>query len=178
MYGAERHDHIQCWIFAIDTHSVLCGGKGDFAVSMLRNDALSSPIRHQQILDSRESPFAEESGSDRGRSLLDFHRAILTVAARLGLLARELRAEYSQSYLRHQGQARHVETVQRQQRVMQLQDTLRRTWKARLPYFIAKGFSNKSVPVKARGIFEHVSQTLPPTSPGYSAKIHSLTITL
>ena len=156
MYGGENHD-IEWWVFAIDTHSVLSGsGQGDFAELMLRNGTLSAPVQYGQAVYCGGSPFSKSFVNDPGRSILEFHRIILTLAARLGLLARDLRAEYAQNY-HHQGQSRHLGLVRRQQQVMQLQDTLRKTWKAHLPNFVAMGYSNESVSVQSRGIFEHVS---------------------
>ena len=156
MYGIECHEHIVWWVFAIDTHSVLSGsGKGDFAGSMLRNGALSPWVHHGQASDSRRSCVREPSDNDPGRYVLECHRTILTLAAQLGFLARDLRADYAQPY-RLQGQARSMEALRRQNRVMQLRDTLRRTWDAQSPSLVAMGYSNESLPMEARGIFEHV----------------------
>lgn len=92
----------------------------------------------------------EPSKVDRGRYLIDVHRTILTIAARLGLLARDLRA--NRAYHRKIN----LNNLDQQQRVMQLQATLRNFWHRQLPILVAMGHDNKNVPVTARGIFEHV----------------------
>ncbi|KAL8830770.1 MAG: hypothetical protein Q9191_001247 [Dirinaria sp. TL-2023a] len=152
MYGREVHSHILWWVFAIDTHSILSGsGQGDFAQSMLRSDQFlpytgyftigSTKSSGQQSMDSRQAP-----------SVLDFHRAILIMAARLGILARDLRQSDSRSSNR---QELHVYAMEREQQVTHLRDDLRRTWDTHSPAFKAMGYSNGSVPIEARGIFEH-----------------------
>lgn len=145
------------WIFAIDTHSLLTGsGKGEYAESILRNGVSSLVVPRRQAFGSRRLSVAEVSGRDRENSVLDFHRTILMIAARLGLVARDLRAEYTQVY-DHTAETANMRFLRRQQQVTQLQDTLRQTWHGRLPTLIAMGHGNKMVPVEARGIFEHVS---------------------
>lgn len=154
MYGLEAHSHVLWWIFAIDTHSILSGsGRGDFVQSMLGSDRFlpstgyfaigSTKYSGQESLDSRQAP-----------SVLDFHRAILIMAARLGFLAQDLRQSGSRPYDR-QGQESNVHVMQREQQVMHLRDDLRRTWNRHSPTFVAMGYSNDSVPIEARGIFEH-----------------------
>ena len=160
MYGPERHEHIVWWVFAIDAHSVLTGsGKGDFAESILRIRPLSPAAQQRRANDATRYSLPGFPGNDPGSFILEFHRKILTITARLGLLARDLRAEYARAY-RLQSHTRNEGAMRRQQRVMQLQDVLRRTWRSRMPNIVAMGYSNESIPVEARGIFEHVSQVI------------------
>ena len=100
--------------------------------------------------------FSDSSSDHPGPCVLEFHRSILVLAARLGLLARELRQTVAQCYGR-QDQATHAGMTQRRQRVEQLRDRLRRTWKSQAANFDAMGYSNKTVPIHSRGIQEHVS---------------------
>ena len=156
MYGLEVHSHILWWIFAIDTHSVLSGsGSGDFAKSMLGSDRFLPPTTYFAI-SSTEYSDRESLDSRNAPSVLEFHRAILVMAARLGLLARDIRQSISQAYDRH-GPEMNVHIMQREQRVMHFRDKLRRIWDMHFPTFAAMDYSNDSVPIKARGIFEHVS---------------------
>ena len=159
-YGPERHEHIVWWVFAIDVHSVLTGsGNGDFAEYILRIRPLSPPAQHRRAIDARRYSIPRFPGNEPGSLILEFHRKILTITARLGLLARDLRAEYTRAY-RLQSHTRNQGAMRRQQRVLQLRDVLRRTWRSRVPNIVAMGYSNESIPVEARGIFEHVSRVI------------------
>lgn len=152
MYGREVHSHILWWVFAIDTHSILSGsGQGDFAQSMLRSDQFL-PSTGYFTIGSTKNPGQESLDSRQAPSVLDFHRAILIMAARLGILARDLRQSDPRSSNR---QELHVYVIEREQQVMHLRDDLRRTWDTHSPAFKAMGYSNDSVPIEARGIFEH-----------------------
>ena len=79
------------------------------------------------------------------------------MAARLGLLARDLRQAAAQSHGR-QAQIPHAERVGWRQRVEQFRSNLRKMWDSHTPRFSAMGYSNEHVAVHDRGIFEHVSQ--------------------
>jgi len=152
LYGSERHQHILWWIFQISTYSVLSGsGKGEFIEWMLSDGGSSPSILCSQKTDPRVSlvRMPELLQNDSGPSIVEAHRTILTIAARLGLLARELRTNYA-----HQ-QTRNLKILHQQQRVMQLRGTLRQYWHGELPALIAMGHGRK--PVAARGILEHVS---------------------
>lgn len=86
-------------------------------------------------------------------SPLGFHRRISVLAAKLGLLARDLREEEERS-----PHEKSRATIQgRQERIRVLQDSFRRTWSVQMPSSVAGGYCNHMVPVGSRGIFEHVS---------------------
>lgn len=89
-------------------------------------------------------------------SVLEFHRSILILAARLGLLARDLRQAVAQVQGR-QTQISHTERIHWRHRVEQFRGNLRKVWNSQLPQYIAMGYSNEHVAVHDRGIFEHVS---------------------
>jgi hypothetical protein len=154
MYGPESecHQHILKWIFSISTHSVLSGsGKGEFVEWMISSGSLSPSIHCGQEIDFGGSAvrMPEPSKSNPGRSIVEVHRTILTIAARLGLLARDLMANRAHPLTNN------LKILHQQQRVMQLRSTLRNFWHGQLPALVAMGHGNKSVPVAARGIVEH-----------------------
>ena len=150
----ESYSFIVWWVFSIDTHSVLTGsGSGDFVRTMLANNRMSSLSMEGQV---SNLSFSDSSSDHPGPSVLEFHRSIVVLAARLGLLARELRQTVAQRYGR-QDQATHAERTQRRQRVEQLRDRLRITWKSHAANFDAMGYSIQNVPIHSRGIQEHVS---------------------
>ena len=160
MYGHEPYSFIVWWIASIDTHVVLSGiGNGDFVETMLRNNRLASGMdpqnpghTHDDLSPSRG--ITSPNGHEVLPSALTFHRRISILAAELGLLARDIRAEERQN-----SNDRSRATIQsRHQRIGVLQDSLRRTWSAQMPVAVAKGYCNNMLPVGARGIFEHVSK--------------------
>lgn len=155
MYGPELEcqQHIWWSIFSISTHSVLSGsGKGEFVEWTFRSGAFSRSIHCGQNINAGASAvrMPGPSKSDRGRFIIEVHRNILSFAARLGLLARDLRANHAYR------QRNNSKTLHQQQRAMQLHGSLRNFWHRQLPALVAMGHDNKSVPVRARGIFEHV----------------------
>lgn len=153
----ESYPFVIWWVFSIDTHSVLTGsGRGDFVETMLASDMLPSLRIINQGSGVRVHDLSSAPEDHPGSSALEFHRSILILAARLGLLARDLRQTVAQSY-RRQTQVSHAEAMQRRQRVEQLRNCLRRTWEAQLPTSDAMSCCNELVPVKSRGILEHVS---------------------
>ena len=162
MHDLGSYSFVVWWVFSIDTHSVLTGsGRGEFVETMLAGDLLPSP----EIPTAGFSPRFSNSNSAQKThstpSILDFHRVILILAARLGLLAQDLRQTSAQSRKR-KAQSSHAERLRRRQRVEQLRDTLRRTWDHHANRYAAMGYGNEQVPVNARGVFEHVSPSHPP----------------
>ena len=110
-------------------------------------------------IDENQSTSAGSNGivsydTHAAQSELEHHRSIALLAARLGLLARDLRQE-NRRQPNAFGSA--AELMRRQQRVAELQDLLRRTWHAQVSVSEALGYCNRHVPVQSRGVFEHVS---------------------
>lgn len=159
MYGHEPYSFIVWWVANIDTHVVLSGmGNGDFVETMLRNNMLPSGMDPQNPYHTYDntSPsrgFPSPNGHEALPSALAFHRRISVLAAGLGLLARDIRAEERQK----PNDRSHAVMQSRQERIGVLQDTLRRTWNVQMPVSVASGYCNQILPVGARGIFEHVS---------------------
>ena len=163
MYGHEPYSFIVWWVASIDTHVVLSGmGNGEFIETMLRNNLLPSGMDPQNPYHTYDFSFpsyglASPSGHEALPSALAFHRRISILAAELGLLARDIRAEETQN----PGDRSHAVMQSRHERIEVLQDTLRRTWNVQMPVSVANGYCNQVLPVGARGIFEHVSETSP-----------------
>ena len=161
MYGHEPCSFIVWWVASIDTHVVLSGmGNGEFVETMLRRNILASGMSSQNPYhaDDYNSPscgLASPNGYGALPSALAFHRRIVILAAELGLLARDIRAEEKQ----HPDDKNHAVMQSRNERIGMLQDTLRRAWNAQMPVAVANGYCNQILPVGARGIFEHVSET-------------------
>lgn len=115
--------------------------------------AVNNPMRQSGTLTS-DSPLLDD---EKAPSILEFHRMITIRAARLGLLARDLRQEASQ----HENRLLNAKEVcSRRQRVDQFRDQFVKLWTSHLAAFKALGYTNNLVPVTDRGIFEHVSQGL------------------
>lgn len=159
MYGHEPYSFIVWWVASIDTHVVLSGmGNGEFIETMLRNNILPSGMDPQNPYHTFDYSLASRGlaspdGHEALPSALAFHRRISILAAELGLLARDLRAEEK----RNPNDGSHAVIQNRHERIGVLQDTLRRTWNVQMPVSVANGYCNQILPVGARGIFEHVS---------------------
>ena len=159
MYGHEPYSFIVWWVASIDTHVVLSGmGNGVFVETMLRHNILSSGIDpqnpyHTYDYNSPSCGISSPNGHKALPSPLAFHRRISILVAELGLLARDIRAEEKRN-----PNDRSDATIQsRQEKIMMLQDTLRRAWSVQMPVSVASGYCNESPSVGARGILEHVS---------------------
>ena len=154
LYDSEPYDFIVWWIAIIDTHVALSGmGEGSFVETMLQHRLLPTGIAS----DSHYIPARSLTSPIENSALptpLSFHRRICLLAAELSLLARDLRNEAtSMMPLEPSGP-----TIQNwQARISVLQDTLGGVWKVQMPASVANGYCNQSLPVGARGIFEHVS---------------------
>ena len=136
-------------------------GRGEFVETMLRKNMLPSGMDLQNPYHTHEytSPsrgLASWNGQEALPNALAFHRRISRLAAALGLLARDIRAEEDRN-----PNDRSMTTMRsRQERIAALQDTLRRTWSVQMPVSVASGYCNQVLPVGARGIFEHVSDRI------------------
>lgn len=158
LYGTERYSFVIWWTCVIDTHALLTGGgNGNYLETLLKHHmlpALNNPMRQSGTL-KPDSPQLDDG--EKPPSILEFHRMITIRAARLGLLARDLRQEASQ----HENQPLSAKEVcSRRQRVDQFRSRLVKIWSSHLAAFKALGYTNDFVPVRDRGIFEHVSRGL------------------
>lgn len=155
MYGPERYSFLIWWIFVIDAHAVLTGGgNGIYAESLLNSNLLPETSRPIQQAGPNRSFSPRRAESESAPSVLEFHRTIYVQAAEIGFLARNLREEI----LQHGGNLlTDREILSRQQRTVRARDRFEQTWNAQASSFSALGYANDRVPVKRRGIFEHVS---------------------
>ena len=156
--GRETYSCLVWWVAIIDTHVVLNGmGNGHFIETMLRQNRLPSGIGPDHPYHTFHSESPERLASPHEHeplpSALAFHRQITILAAELGLLARDLRAEEK----RKQHDKAHRVVSQWQGRIGILQNTLCKTWSTQMPCSVADGYHNRNLPIGSRGIFEHVS---------------------
>ena len=153
LYGPESHGFVVWWVFAIDTHSVLCGsGRGEYVEAMLNSDLLPpvnpplpSPGTATRL---RLSNGRTSSDLHAAPSMLEFHRIILVQAARFGLLSRDIRNEVAQSP--QAGPSYH-----RRQQVEDLRRHLAQTYRAYLPRSQDVDCPDPLLPLASRGISEH-----------------------
>ena len=156
LYGPESHAFVAWWVFAIDTHSVLCGsGRGEYVEAMLTSDLL--PGIHPRVSSpdmAASIPLPNSTISPDLQSaplILEFHRVILMKAARLGLLSRDIRDEATQD----NSEDPCIPSYQRRQQVEDLREHLMQTWNAYMPRFEDMGCTNDHLPLASRGILEH-----------------------
>ena len=154
MYGPEYYTFIMWWGANIDTSALISGmGDGTFVEAMLKNDLLPITTPRLDNLSPQGSPnMYAPIKSEQMPTPLEFHRQISILSARLGLLARDLRREAAAT-----PSASVASIAHRNRRVYELQDVFRRTWDSQMPAYVAAGYTNESVPVESRGVFEHVS---------------------
>ena len=155
LYGPEQYSFIVWWLCAIDAHAVLTGGgDGKFVETLLRHNMIPQTIEKRPRNGSMDSFPSFTGDIIPAPSPLKFHRNIALQAAKLGRLGRDFRLEV----LQQETAVMSDEQVYiRQQRLNQAQNSLKQTWDAYFPSFQAMGYTNDRVPVKDRGIFEHVS---------------------
>ena len=156
--GCEPYYFIIWWVASIDIHILLSGhGRGEFIETMLHRDLLPSGMDPEQPYHTFQTDpsrgLAPLSEHESLPNALAFHRRINILAAEMGLLARDLRAEERRNPLDMDPGT----LMRRQERIGALQDTLRRAWNVQMPASLASGYCNQVLPVGARGIFEHVS---------------------
>ena len=153
LYGPEAHAFIVWWVFAIDTHSVLCGsGRGEYVEATLQSDLL--PPINPPVLSPHTAINSPHTGGHSTTNLqaapliLEFHRIILIQAARFGLLSRDIRAETAQD-------PECGLTYHHRQQVDDLRARLMQTWDTYTPRFKAMGCTNELLPLSSRGVLEH-----------------------
>ena len=154
LYGPENYGFVVWWVFAIDTHSVLCGsGRGEYVEAILNSDDLLPPINPQtsspEMATSVPLPNSNISPDlQAAPSILEFHRVVLIQAARLGLLSRDIRNEVGQD-------PQAGVSYRHRQQVENLRNRLTQTWDGSMPRFETMGCTNRLLPLASRGILEH-----------------------
>ncbi|KAL9046382.1 MAG: hypothetical protein Q9214_000768 [Letrouitia sp. 1 TL-2023] len=155
MFDTEPYSFLLWWVCNIDTHALLCGtGDGELVEEILRYNMF--PIADNIIqLNGTEAcydPSTEEASAMP--AVLEFHRKIEMLTARLGLLARDLRKEYS-SHARGEMKMSRSTISDHQRSIRDLQCLLRRTWTEQMPPYVVLGLGNQTLPTRARGIFDN-----------------------
>ncbi|KAL8857083.1 MAG: hypothetical protein Q9178_006375 [Gyalolechia marmorata] len=158
MYETERYSFLLWWVCNIDTHALICGtSNGELVEAMLQYNMWPTADNIAQLHGSRDcyDPSTEEARIMP--AVLDFNRKIEILTCRLGLLRRDLQREVEKGS--RQGlKTSKSDLSERQRRVTDIQQALRRTWTEQMPPYIAVGLRDKTLPTRARGIFDNVSQ--------------------
>ncbi|KAI9890047.1 MAG: hypothetical protein M1814_004563 [Vezdaea aestivalis] len=146
------YDRIQWFVSVIDTYALLSGseGGGGLTTQMIRESVASHPSS-----DSLSSLQESEDGDATFQLVLRLHRSVLLLALKLGHLATELRAEsYNSAAMLSPG---HIDIMNRQRRVHEIQVALRQVWATEVPNFIPAGWLNHppSLPARVMAVFEH-----------------------
>ena len=161
LYGMEPYSFIVWWVANIDTYILLAGlGSGTFVGTMLQQNLLPSGLEPDEYHQPSSVSAATPNHLSAPRPLLSglpsalaFHRRICTLAAQLGLLARDLREEERRNAMYR---CCTMTMAARQRRVATFLDLLRRTWSAQMSVPGIGNPCNLNLPVGARGLYEHV----------------------
>ncbi|KAL8958428.1 MAG: hypothetical protein Q9183_005838, partial [Haloplaca sp. 2 TL-2023] len=155
MYETEPYSFLLWWICNIDTHALICGtSDGELVEAMLQYNMFPTADNIVQLNGSGAcyDPLTEEGHAMP--VVLDFNRKIEILTCRLGLLRRNLHREAS-NYARQGLQISEADRLERQRRVSDIQQALRRTWNEQMPLYISVGLRNNTLPTRARGIFDN-----------------------
>ncbi|MCJ1282031.1 hypothetical protein MMC26_001354 [Xylographa opegraphella] len=162
VYGMEPFPAIVWWVFIIDTHALLCGiGKGTFISNLIRNGHVptSADMIRAPGLVEPSSHVPEEA--PMMPSTLDFHRVVTLLAARLGLIASNLRSAASLRISSAQPRVPQASHPQWQQQVHEIQESLRQAWRTQVPLALSTGYRDQTLPARICGIYEHRTETTP-----------------
>ncbi|KKY17407.1 hypothetical protein UCRPC4_g05651 [Phaeomoniella chlamydospora] len=153
--GGERFPFITWWTFQIDLYALLSGsGPGDYVENMLKNDIVPLPSYHLAPLgpDGMSLIYPEEA--DTLPLLLQLNYEVVMLAARLGLLAKELRIGTSITTFAGPSALR-VDTCIRNRRIFEIQEALRRMWTA--PNILHIQQSADLLPPRPKRLLEHAN---------------------
>ncbi|KAL8737648.1 MAG: hypothetical protein Q9181_001462, partial [Wetmoreana brouardii] len=155
MYETEPYSFLLWWVCNIDTHALICGtSDGELVDAMLQYNMFPTADNIFQLNGSGEcyDPLIEEAHAMP--LVLDFNRKIEVLTCRLGLLRRNLQRE-AENFARQSRKMSKVDLLERQRRVTDIQQALRRTWNEQMPPYIAVGLRNNTLPTRARGILDN-----------------------
>lgn len=133
VFGGERYPFIIWWVCDIDIYAMMSGaGTGDFVGTMLKNDMMPPPSFHLYPLGIDGSSIVYSHETDTLPLILQLNYEITVLAARLGLLAVELRHEAVEQKLSEDPSLafRHTDARLRQGRIFELQEAFRQLWTA------------------------------------------------
>ncbi|KAL8713531.1 MAG: hypothetical protein Q9220_002393 [cf. Caloplaca sp. 1 TL-2023] len=157
MYETEPYSFLLWWVCNIDTHALICGtSNGELVEAMLQYNMFPTADNVVQLNGSGEcyDPLTEEAHAMP--AVLEFNRKIEILTCRLGLLRRDLHRE-ADSFARQGLKMTKADMMERQRRVADIQHALRRTWSEQMPPYLVMELRNKTLPARARGIFDNVS---------------------
>ncbi|KAI4144163.1 MAG: hypothetical protein LQ341_002710, partial [Variospora aurantia] len=155
MYKTEPYAFLLWWVCNIDTHALICGtSDGELVDAMLQYNMFPTADNVVQLSGSRDcyDPSTEEAHAMP--VVLDFNRKIEVLACRLGLLRRNLQRE-ADNFERQGRKMSKSDLLERQRRVTDIQQALRRTWNDQMPPYIGMGIRANNLPTRARGIFDN-----------------------
>ncbi|KAL9029340.1 MAG: hypothetical protein Q9196_002403 [Gyalolechia fulgens] len=156
MYETEPYSFLLWWVCNIDTHALICGtSDGELVDAILQYNMFPTADNIVQLDGTGEcyDPLTEEANAMP--AVLAFNRKIEILACRLGLLRRNLQRE-AESFARRGIKMSKSDLLERQRRVTDIQNVLRRTWADQMPPFMVTAIRTNTLPTRARGIFDNV----------------------
>ncbi|KAL8675349.1 MAG: hypothetical protein Q9168_000306 [Polycauliona sp. 1 TL-2023] len=155
MYETEPYSFLLWWVCNIDTHALICGtGNGELVETILQYNMWPTADNVVQLHGSGDcyDPSTEEARAMP--AVLEFNRKIEILTCRIALLRRNLQREANG--IGRQGlQMSKSDLTERQRKVTEMQQSLRRTWTEQMPPYVAVGLRNKTLSTRARGIFDN-----------------------
>ncbi|KAL8904698.1 MAG: hypothetical protein Q9207_003091 [Kuettlingeria erythrocarpa] len=155
MYETEAYSFLLWWICNIDTHALICGtSDGELVDAMLQYNMFPTADNIVQLNGTGEcyDPLVEEAHAMP--TLLEFNRKIEILTCRIGLLRRNLQRE-AESFARKGLNMSESDLLERQRRISDIQQALRRTWTDQMPPYLTMALQNNNLPTRARGIFDN-----------------------
>ncbi|KAL8779368.1 MAG: hypothetical protein Q9213_006973 [Squamulea squamosa] len=155
MYETEPYSFLLWWVCNLDTHALICGtSNGEFVEAMLQYNMWP---RADNVVRLHGSDDCYDPSTEEARAMpavLDFNRKLEILMCRLGLLRRNLHRE-AENITRQGLKMSKSDLLERQRRVTDIQQALRRTWTEQIPPYVAVGLRNKTLSTRARGIFDN-----------------------
>lgn len=152
----ELYPQLVRHICMIDILVALCGcGTGGFVKAMLQYGLFPIDTR---FITPATSGTASNDENEYMSPVVTFNGEIAVMAAKLGLVAQNLRREADQqTYADEPPLARtQMESSHRRQQILAIQQNLRWKWN-QMPPGIMMGVKNGTLPAKVQGYYDHVS---------------------
>lgn len=155
----ERYAQLVWYICMTDILVALCGcGSGGFVKAMLQYGLF--PIDTRLVV-SAASGMVRNEESEYMSLVMNFDGEIAVMAARLGLMARQLRRDAEQQT--HVDETSFVSMQMgpghRQQQISVIQQDLRWKWHQKPPELML-GIRHNTLPAKVQGYYDHVSRPI------------------
>ena len=159
IFGGERYPFIIWLVCNIDIYAVFSGaGSGEFVGTLMKNNIIPPPDSHQHPLGTDGSSIIYPEESDTLPTVLQLRYNVSVRAARLGLLAQELRKEArGQTYADEPFMTqKRIDTRVRQRRILKLQEEFRHLWTVTNIVMLEQRL--KLLPRRSKEIFQQVSE--------------------